>query len=106
MIEVQKPDALRLADAFADDDTYVSLLMMREAAAELRRLHAQAALHSQELRAYRLTVENLEGVKKELLEALKELLNASASPLHMPVTKAAAEKKARAAIARATGEAA
>ena len=42
----------------------------------------------------------------ELLEALKELLSVSSNPLHLPATKRDAEDKARAAIAKATGESA
>ena len=38
----------------------------------------------------------------DLLAALKELLDVSASPLYRPATKADAERHARAAIAKAT----
>ncbi|QXR37264.1 hypothetical protein EGK70_007175 [Alcaligenes aquatilis] len=39
----------------------------------------------------------------DLLNALEALLSVSASHLHMPATKSAAERQARAAIAKATG---
>ncbi len=51
MTQGQQPLALKLADAFADDEAYVSLLMMREAAAELRRQHARILELEAELEA-------------------------------------------------------
>lgn len=74
MTEAKQPEALRLADEQESILLDVANGKLKPAKmpiepfvrgyAELRRLEAQAALHSQELRAYRLTVENLEGVNK------------------------------------------
>lgn len=47
----EQPEALRLADALDDDETYVSLAMMRQAAAELRAQHASIAEMEAQLEA-------------------------------------------------------
>ena len=75
MSEVKQPEALRLAEKL---DYHVSHRSEREAATELRRLHEQNA---------------------ELLEALRAML-AVKTELDAEI----AERDARAAIAKATGE--
>ena len=76
---MSKPEALRLADALDDS----SLTVHHKAATELRRLH---------------------GVNQDLLEALKELLDREWQDDEGDFTLEMARKKARAAIAKATGE--
>ena len=65
---IEKPDALRLADAL---ETLSPL--ERDAAAELRRLHAENEDHIQQLRKEQLEVERLHRVNAQLLEALGHL---------------------------------
>lgn len=55
----QQPEALRLAHLLAIDK-------WPDAAAELRRLHAESELHQQELASYRFTVENRDARIAEL----------------------------------------
>lgn len=73
----KQPEALRLAESLEEPD-YCTLLQMRQAAAELRRLHE---------------------VNAELVEALKDIIAD-------PETQLSKEDwaKANAAIAKATGE--
>ena len=54
-----------------------------------------------ELKARLLKEQN---IKADLLGALKELLSVSSNPSYLPATKRGVEDKARAAIAKATGE--
>lgn len=61
----QQPEALRLADEPFWDDEHCAA-----AAAELRRLHAESEQHLQELRSYRITVENREARIVELEKQL------------------------------------
>lgn len=60
----QQPEALRLAERL-DKGGWPSYVP-QEAAAELRRLHAEYEKHLQELRSYRITVENREARIAEL----------------------------------------
>lgn len=74
MNQEKQPEALRLAKhleqfrGFPDD---------LKAAAELRRLHAESEQHLQELRSYRITVENREA---RIAELEAELAAAKAAP--------------------------
>ena len=70
MNQDKQPDALRLADAMSAE--YFGLTA-QQAAAELRRLHAESEQHLQELRSYRITVENREARIAELEARVQEL---------------------------------
>lgn len=82
----EKPEALRLADAFADDETYVGLLMMREAATELRRLYARV----QELEA---KVETGKRLLREEMERANRYAEASQARVPLNKTHEYAEHK-------------
>ena len=71
MTNIQQPEALRLAERL-DKGGWPSYVP-QEAAAELRRLHAESELHMQELRSYRITVENREERIAELESRVQEL---------------------------------
>lgn len=106
----QQPEALRLADALEDDLTGYDGLSIpgfcqniaNEAAAELRRLHAEnEAAHCVGIQQER-DLMAVEAQRDELLEALQMYLVDASEPecaiwRHI-------QQKARAAIAKATGE--
>ena len=115
-----QPEALKLADALDSGWCPVeSERQMKAAAAELRRLYEEVEhLHqinqSHEMklsvRGYELQIEDLKAVNQELLEALKLALSAHGVMLLSDPPQEAwktygVEQKARAAIAKAEGQA-
>lgn len=72
----QQPEALRLADICATK----GLFAVED---ELRRLHAESELHLQELRSYRIAVENREARIAELEARVQEL---EASQARVPLS--------------------
>lgn len=74
MNQDKQPEALRLADELDQFRSFPALAA--SAAAELRRLHAESEQHLQELRSYRITVDNREA---RIAELEAELAAAKAS---------------------------
>lgn len=71
MNQEKQPEALRLAEELEQFRSFPALAAA--AAAELRRLHTESEQHLQELRSYRITVENREAriAELEAAQALK-----------------------------------
>lgn len=91
----EQPTALRLADAIdTRKHTYGDV---DDAAAELRRLHAENEDHIQQLRKEQLEVERLHSVNAQLLEALEQIIDLPEdSRIHYKVARraiAAAKEK-------------
>ena len=100
-----QPEALRLAELL--DTTYVVSAVTnnrcQQAAAELRRLHAETTNQQDwlvEWRKCEAETKRLHALNQELLEALKALVQVTA---HLDPCPATVEQ-ARAAIIKATGE--
>ena len=91
----KQPEALRLADRLEQYEPKTQALF--DAAAELRRLHAENEDHIQQLRKEQLEVERLHRVNAQLLEALEQIIDLPEdSRIHYKVARraiAAAKEK-------------
>ena len=116
----QQPKALRLADTF-DHPLPPEWSDMQDAAAELRRLHIEIGQYKAARIGYasefpvnaeglpdveniHRNIRNMKFMRDELLDALKELLDREWQDDEGDYTLEMARRKARAAIAKATGE--
>jgi hypothetical protein len=100
-MSTQQPEALRLADELTTPHMEVN----REAAAELRRLHDVELHLAQVERGFDKLItqrDALHSVNAELLGALQSIMEMTGG--YVPDTSKGEWAKARAAIAKATGE--
>ena len=100
-MSTQQPEALRLADELKQG-TYLLSVERDVTAAELRRLYAQSEMRRLALLEELQKSERLHSVNAELLEALQSIMEMTGG--YVPDTSKGEWAKARAAIAKATGE--